>query len=80
VSNTTTDESTKFRFTVDVSKRLAEEIERISKDSGRTKADVFRIAIELLASAREAKNEGMHVGAWSETEAKRREREFVNFA
>lgn len=72
-------ENSKFRFTVDVSKRLAEEIQKISEDTGRTKADVFRLAIELLSSARDAKDAGMHVGAWQEDEKTRREREFVNF-
>ncbi|MCH2066493.1 ribbon-helix-helix protein, CopG family [Shimia sp.] len=69
----------KFRFTVDVSQRLAGEIERISQATGRSKADVFRLAIELLSTARDAKEDGMHVGAWSETEDTRKEREFVNF-
>lgn len=72
-------ENTKFRFTVDVSKRLAEEIERIASETGRTKADVFRLAIELLSTAREAREEGMHVGAWQDTSERRRERAFVNF-
>ena len=72
-------EDAKYRFTVDVSKRLAEEIERMATESGRTKAEVFRIAIQLLSSARDAKKVGMHVGAWQETDKKRTEREFVNF-
>lgn len=78
-SNSGGPESTKFRFTVDVSRRLADEIERMAAESGRSKADVFRIAIELLSSAREARQEGMHVGAWEDTAERRREREFVNF-
>lgn len=69
----------KFRFTVDVSRRLAEEIERISHETGRSKADVFRLAVELLSTAREAREEGMHVGAWQDKDNARREREFVNF-
>lgn len=76
---TNTPENTKFRFTVDVSRRLAEEIERIAKETGRTKADVFRTAIELLSTARDAKQDGMHVGAWEEADDVRKEREFVNF-
>lgn len=74
-----TKENQKFRFTVDVSKRLAEEIEKISSETGRTKAEVFRLAIELLSSARDAREEGMHVGAWQDDDNSRREREFVNF-
>ena len=77
--NKTANDNTKFRFTVDVSRRLAEEIEKISKETGRSKADVFRLAIELLSTARDAREEGMHVGAWEDTEDHRKEREFVNF-
>lgn len=72
-------DGSKFRFTVDVSRRLADEIERIARETGRSKADVFRLAIELLSSAREARDEGMHVGAWEDKPDHRREREFVNF-
>ena len=71
--------SSKFRFTVDVSRRLADEIEKIAQETGRSKADVFRLAIELLSSAREARGDGMHVGAWKDEPEHRREREFVNF-
>jgi predicted DNA-binding protein len=76
---TNASENARFRFTVDVSKRLADEIESIAKETGRTKADVFRLAIELLSAARDAKEEGMQVGAWDETSERRRERSFVNF-
>lgn len=69
----------KYRFTVDVSRRLADEIEKIAGETGRTKAEVFRLAIELLSTAREARNEGLHVGAWEDKPDHRREREFVNF-
>lgn len=72
-------DSAKYRFTVDVSQRLAEEIERMATETGRSKAEVFRLAIELLSTARDARDEGMHVGAWSDAPDVRREREFVNF-
>lgn len=72
-------DNAKYRFTVDVSRRLADEIEKIAGESGRTKAEVFRLAIELLSTAREARNEGLHVGAWEDKENQRREREFINF-
>jgi len=72
-------EAARFRFTVDVSKRLADEIESIAKDTGRTKAEVFRLAIELLSAAREAKEKGMQVGAWQDEPDRRLERSFVNF-
>lgn len=69
----------KYRFTVDVSEQLAEEIKRISKETNRSKADVFRLAVALLSTARDAKESGMHVGAWDDADGKRHEREFVNF-
>jgi predicted transcriptional regulator len=72
-------DNAKYRFTVDVSQRLATEIERIASETGRTKAEVFRLAIELLSTARAAREEGMHVGSWDEKNDHRREREFVNF-
>lgn len=70
----------RYRFTVDVSQRLAREIEDIASDTGKTKAEVFRLAIELLSTARDAREEGMHVGAWDDKGDVRREREFVNFS
>lgn len=72
-------ENGRYRFTVDVSQRLADEIEKISEETQRSKADVFRLAIELLSTAREAKHDGMRVGAWTEEDERRKEREFVNF-
>lgn len=71
--------NSKYRFTVDVSRRMADEIERIARDTGRSKAEVFRLAIELLSTARDAKDDEMHVGAWKESDGQRTEREFVNF-
>ncbi len=79
IKERTANDNGKYRFTVDVSRRLAEEIEKMAQDTGRTKAEVFRLAIELLSTAREAQKDGMHVGAWDETPEQRREREFVNF-
>ena len=73
------DDNSKFRFTVDVSRRLAEEIERMAKESGRSKAEVFRLAVGLLSTARAAHNEGMRVGAWGDSSEHRQKREFVNF-
>ena len=73
------DDNSKFRFTVDVSRRLAEEIERMAKESGRSKAEVFSLAIGLLSTARAAQNEGMRVGAWGDSSEHRQQREFVNF-
>jgi predicted transcriptional regulator len=68
----------KYRFTVDVSEGLADEISKISEQTGKSKAEVFRSAIELLSRARAARRAGMHVGAWDDTaEGKRVEREFM---
>jgi metal-responsive CopG/Arc/MetJ family transcriptional regulator len=74
---TNANENARHRYTVDLSQRLADEIETISKESGRSKAEVFRVAIELLSAARAAKEQGMNVGAWDETSERRRERAFV---
>jgi hypothetical protein len=42
-----------------------------------SKADVLRTAMELLLTADRATQEGLTVGAWSNDENKRVEREFV---
>ena len=65
-----------FRFTVDVSRNLADEIERLADESGRSKGEVFTFAIGLLSAACSARNEGMNVGAWNGNGPARK---FVNF-
>ena len=68
-----------FRFTVDVSRALADEIERLANESERSKGDVFRCAIRLLSTAHAMRAQGLHVGAWHEFPDTRPRREFVNF-
>ncbi len=71
----------KFRFTVDVSKALADEIERLAAESGRTKAEVFRTAIALLSHAKRAESQDMTVGAWRSGDDGKpvHQKEFVGF-
>ena len=54
------------RVTLDLSNRLSAIVEDIAKDRGTTKADVVRMAIEFLAMANDASEEGMNVGAWKD--------------
>jgi hypothetical protein len=71
------DETNKVRLTLDLSKKLNTEVEHLAQANGTTKADVLRFAIEFLSAATAARRAGMHVGAWSEADGKRREREFI---
>ncbi len=71
-------ETTRTRLTLDLSQKLNTEVERLAQINGTTKADILRFAIEFLNAATAAKEEGMHVGAWTEdADGKRREREFI---
>ena len=70
-------ELTRTRLTLDLSERLNGVVERIAKERGLTKADVLRTAIEFLTLADSARSAGMHVGAWQDNDAGRKEREFV---
>ena len=67
------------RMTLDLSRRLSAELERIAEENEMTKSDVLRLALELLASAHEAKKEGLKVGAWLDNPSAgvRKEREFI---
>ncbi|MCR8549604.1 ribbon-helix-helix domain-containing protein [Salipiger sp. P9] len=68
----------KYRFTVDVNKALAEEIEKLARETGKPKSEVFRLAINLLAHARDARDKrGMTVGAWSDDNETKSE--FIGF-
>lgn len=72
-------EGSRIRMTLDLSKRLNEVAERIANEKQTTKAEVLRFALEFLSAAENAKQAGMHVGAWSERneDGTRVEREFV---
>ena len=71
--------SDRVRLTVDLSTHLNDELDQLAAETGRSKAELLRLGIDLLAKARDARQKDMTVGAWkenSETGA-RHEREFV---
>lgn len=67
------------RFTIDVSKALADEVKRLAESSGKSQAEVFRTAISLLSAAHKAQDDHMVVGAWREDRESgvTQQREFV---
>lgn len=69
----------RVRMTLDLSARLNNELERLAEAKQTSKADILRFAVEFLALAFKSRSDGFHVGAWSETDTKRIEREFVLF-
>jgi hypothetical protein len=70
-------ENARVRMTLDLSKRLNDEIERLAAARQISKADILRFAVEFLSAADRAKQSGMTVGAWTDSAGKRKEREFV---
>lgn len=70
-------DTARVRMTLDLSRRLNEEVERLAELRQTSKADILRFAVEFLATAENAKQSGMHVGAWKEADGFRKEREFV---
>ena len=71
-------ELARVRLTLDLSRRLNEEVERLAAIKQTTKADILRFAVEFLSAAENARQAGMQVGAWKDDETGgRREREFV---
>lgn len=76
ISNTEGDNA-RVRMTLDLSKRLNEELERLALTRQISKADILRFAVEFLAAADRAKQEGMQVGAWKDEDGARKEREFI---
>lgn len=70
--------SERVRMTIDLSTRMNGEIERVAEASAISKADVIRLSIALLSEALKCKAEGMHVGAWRDSDGQRSvEREFI---
>ncbi len=67
----------RVRLTLDLSERLGQAIAAYADRRDMSKADVLRTAMELLLTADRATQEGLTVGAWSNDENKRVEREFV---
>ncbi len=68
------------RVTRDLSKRLTDILEALAKEKDTTKADVLRAAIEYLAMANDAAQDGMQVGAWKDEKDVRRERVFAGLS
>ena len=81
IAKETPESHERIRVTLDLSKRLSAVVEEIARDRGTTKADVLRMAIEFLAMANKASEEGMSVGAWKvdKTDKSRHERVFGAF-
>ena len=72
-------ENERVRMTLDLSARLNEELERLAKETSKSKAELLRLGVDYLLRAEKAIKDGMTVGAWKEDESKgiRHEREFV---
>lgn len=72
-------ENNRVRLTLDLSYRLNEIVDQIAVENDKSKAEVIRSAIEIMRAANQAKKDGMHVGAWSDSnkEGNRETREFV---
>jgi hypothetical protein len=70
----------KVRLTLDLSLSLNEELERMGRNSGKTKAELMRLALDFLLRAEAAKHQdNMTVGAWKDDKENkvRVEREFT---
>lgn len=65
------------RLTLDISRRVDDELTRLSGKMDMTKAGVMRRALSLLFAADVAKEEGLEVGAWKEEDDVRTERAFL---
>lgn len=71
--------SGKVRLTLDLSESVNEQLSKVVKETGKTKSDLMRLALEFLLTAQKAKADNMTVGAWKDDERKkvRIEREFL---
>lgn len=65
------------RLTLDLSGRLNAELEQLSRETGRTKADLLRYGVDLLLRAHKAQEEGKTVGSWQEAEVDGRKEKVV---
>ncbi len=68
---------TRVRMTLDLSKRLNDQLEKLASHRQISKAEIVRFAVGFLAAADEAKRSGMQVGAWKDEAGTRKEREFI---
>ena len=71
--------SNRVRLTLDLSKDLHKELDKIGAETGKSKSELMRLAIDFLLRAQDAKEDNMHVGAWKEDKEQnsRIEREFI---
>lgn len=78
-TSTTESISERVRLTLELSAQLSAELDRLAVETGRTKADLLRLGVDLLSKAAAARREGGRVGAWWEDDQHhiRKEREFV---
>jgi predicted transcriptional regulator len=66
------------RVSLDLTQEQNDTLERLARKSGRSKAELLRLALEVMASASDLKTQGFEVGGWMDDYEKgvRRERTF----
>ena len=69
--------SARSRLTLDLSTRMTAFLNDYADKRGITKAEALRKAVELLAVADTATEEGFKFGAWNDDDGRRTERQFV---
>lgn len=72
-------DGSKVRLTLDLSDSVNAQLAKMGKETGKTKSDLMRLALEFLLTAQKAKTDNMTVGAWKDDEKNkiRIEREFL---
>lgn len=72
----------KVRLTLDLSESINKQLEEIGEETGKTKSELMRLAIDFLLRAQDARHDSMTVGAWKEDKDNhvRIEREFVGLS
>ena len=70
-------ENARVRMTLDLSRRLNEQLEKLAAERQISKADILRFAVEFLTAADQAKRAGMNVGAWKDEQGTRKELQFI---
>lgn len=54
----------KVRLTLDLSSVINDDLDELSRTTGKSKSELMRLGIDMLLRAQQAKAENMHVGAW----------------
>ncbi len=54
----------KVRLTLDLSSVINDELDELSRTTGKSKSELMRLGIDILLRAQQAKAENMNVGAW----------------